>query len=102
MRHLLFQVKPLELQPPAGLGHTRVAKAGPGEARAPYRARRRVSDVVAVRAHDRLDHDRDTRRARAAAWLEAVLDARLVQRDEHDDDRRVYRLAIVSAPRLAS
>ena len=46
-----------------------------------------------MRAHDRLDRDRDAgSRARNVRGLEAVLDGRLVQRDEHDDDGRVDRL----------
>ena len=47
-----------------------------------------------MRAHRRLDRDRDLgwRVRVVGAALEAVLDGRLVQRDEHDDDGRVDRL----------
>ena len=49
-----------------------------------------------MRAHRRLDRDRDLgwRVRVVGAALKAVLDGRLVQRDEHNDDRRVDRLVL--------
>ena len=55
---------------------------------------RGIAVGVAVRVHDRLDRDGDDRgRKRFIAFaLQAVLDGGLVECDEHDDRRRVYRL----------
>ena len=58
------------------------------------RARVVLLRVVAVRVHDRLDRDGDDRgwKRFIAFALQAVLDGGLVECDEDDDRRRVYRL----------
>ena len=76
LRHLLLQ--PLKIWPLS----SRVLKS--------CRARRPILKV-AVRTNLRLDRHRDRWRTPGVA-LEAVLDRRLVQRDEHDYRSRVYGL----------
>ena len=60
-----------------------------------------LSVEIAVRAHNRLDLHRNLSSGRDIAF-EPVLDARLVQRDEHDDGRRVYGLVDNSSAPLTS